>query len=95
MSANLHRRSIRRYVDVEVSLDEFDTKDLIEELRNRHKDGDVSAGNGLSEDAAPAVQATFDAYGRGNMRQLDEALRDLFDIALGRVAGHSPLLEIA
>lgn len=81
-----------RYVTVEVDttvdvdLADINDADLLAELRDRNH-----AVPPELEEGKRVVEQAFEAYRRNDMRRLDDALREIFDRVLGRVAGDSPL----
>ena len=67
-----------KYIEVEVSLDEFDSDDLITELKQR--------GCMSNDESFNVMELIQDIYDRYKLNQTyDERLRDLFYQCLGRI----------
>lgn len=67
-----------KYIEVEVSLDEFDSDDLITELKQR--------GCMSNDESFNVMELIQDIYDRYKLNQTyDERLRDLFYQSLGRI----------
>lgn len=64
-------------VEVDVSLSDFETDDLIEELESR---GEVTG------DSKELVEQMYDAYRAGRHDQVDVMLKTLFYDVAGRIA---------